>query len=225
MTSHMKKIFFGFAFAICAVLAASSPAKADVVIWQDAHTGAVVSYPDTWVIASNQDPDDIITIKPRSGRAEAQCRLRMRSDGRNTIYPVRFQDEFQQVNYSAQFWDAYFREFKNPDIKQMYDGAGIGRAFAGFAIANYTAEVPGPKMLRRGVAFAGNHFGELYIFECSCHRDAFAKWKAQFLSVAGSVQMPKKYNEVMTGNYRNFLDEGVPPLKFRGKSAVQRMHY
>lgn len=225
MTSDMKKLLFAFAIAILTSVSFTQAAQADVVVWEDAHTGIVVSYPDTWVLASNQGPDDILTIKPRSGRAEAQCRMRVRDDARNTLLPVRFQDDFQQIAYNAEFWDHYFREFADPSIKQMYDGRGIGKAFAGFAIANYTGEIPGPKMLRRSVVFAGNHFGELYIFECSSHRDAFAKWKGQFLSVAGSVQMPKKYNEIMTGNYRHFIQNGVGPTGYVGKDPVQRMRY
>lgn len=224
----MKKIqFFVFAFVLttCSLLSHNNKASADVFVWEDAQTGVVVSFPDTWAMVSNQGPDDILTIKAPSGRAEARCRVRMRSDERFKQYPVRFHDSVQRVAYSNDFWEQYFAEFSGADYKLLKDSSGIGNATAGYAVAEFFSEVPGPMMKRRGLAFAGNHFGELYIVECSSHRDAFVRWKGQFLAIAGSVQMPKYYHEIPTGHYRPFIKENINPVRFPGDNAVQRIIY
>lgn len=220
------RLFYIFIFCFAFTLACTHSAKADVYVWQDAQTGLVLSYPDTWSIVSNNSPDDILTIHAPSGRAHAMCRARVRNDERFLIYPTRFSESVQEVAYNTQFWDYYFREFTGPDFKLIKNGSGLGRAFAGYAIAEYTSAVPGPEMVRRGLAFAGNYNGQLFILECSSHKDAFGEWKGPFLSIADSVEMPKAYHELMTGDYRNFLNENnVPLLRFKGTTSTQRKKY
>lgn len=193
-------IFFAFLFAL------NPAARADYVVWSDAQTGLSFSFPDTWQIVNNAAPDDVLTVMPPSGRAQAMCRLRAREDRRFMIYPARFGAAIQELSVSKSFWESYLDEFTNPEIIGYRDGAGLGRFYAGAVIAAYEDTVPGPRMRKRGVAFASLYNGVAYILECSAHEDAFESWWKPFLSIAGSVDFPKAYHENRTGNYRPFLD-------------------
>lgn len=187
------------------ILAMPAPAQADYVLLQDPDTGLSFSYPDTWKIVNNRQPDDIITIMAPSGRAHAACRVRANVDRRYMVYPPRFSGDVQQVAYSEEFWHRYLAEYNNPTIYNLRDESGLGRGYSGFAEAGYWSAVPGPLMPRRAVMFASLYNGVAYVTECSAHADAFAEWYPQFMGIVKSVDFPKQLHEVPHGDYRNFM--------------------
>lgn len=210
----MRVLLSLFVFAM--TLSTASPARADYFVWQDEKTGASFSYPDTWQMVNNVDPDDIVTVMPPAGRANATCRLRARNDERYTIYPVEFSSAIQRIDYSRDFWNGYLSEYNNPYVTDFQDSAGIGRGFASYASAGYESAVEGPMMPRRAVLFASLYNGTAYILECSCHADAFGEWKEPFLSIAKTVDFRKGHHELEVGNYRNFLAD--PRIEFEGRN-------
>lgn len=183
----------------------ANDARADYVVWEDAKSGFTISYPDTWKIVSNQKTDDVLTIMPPSGRANVQCRMRTREDGRFKTYPSGFDPAIQKIAYGADFWQAYLGEYTNATIYQTHDGAGLGRGYAGLAEAGYWSEIPGPFMPRKAIMFASLYNGTAYILECSSHADAYGDWRADFLSIAKSVDFKKSRDELLNGHYHNFM--------------------
>ena len=194
------------AFAL--LIGTASVANADYFVWEDNGTGMMLSYPDTWEVENGQDPDDLVTLSAPSGRANAFCRIRGSEDKRYAIFPGRFQKDVQKIEYSLDFWDQYLREYKQPELYNLQDSTGLGRGWASFAEASYVGSVPYPEMERRAILFASLYNNRVYILDCSCHKDAFEKWKGPFLSIAKSIDFQKVDHELLTGHYRNFMKEG-----------------
>lgn len=199
----MKKILL-ISLAVLTMFTAPQAAKADYFVWRDAGSGMSLTFPDTWQVVSNADPDDVLTVMAPAGRANAQCRVRARADARYAIYPPRFDWAIQKVDFSYDFWMRYLGEYDDAQILTSQNGAGLGRGYAGYAAASYKSPVPGPYMNRRGLLFASLYHNNVYILECSSHEDAFEDWKGAFLSVAKSVDFRKINNSLMTGNYNDF---------------------
>lgn len=203
--------------------ASASIAHAEYYLWQDQGTGLTISFPDTWKEVSSNEPDDVLTIMPPSGRAHAACRVRVREDGRSLIYPPRLSDAIQKTDYSLPFWEKYLKEYNDAKIVNFRDGAGLGRGFASYATAEYDSAVQGPYMHRKALMFASLYDDKAYVLECSSHRDAFNDWKGLFLSIAGSMDFRKIDNELITGNYRNFLAD--PKIEFEGVEGNETTYY
>ena len=200
---------------ICFLLTISfvGQAKADYFVWRDAVSNLTVTFPDTWKILNNQQSDTVLTAMAPSGRGHAQCVVRTRVDERYMIYPSRFSEAIQKVDFSLPFWEKYLGQYENAELYSVQNAAGLGRGFAGYAIAGYDSAVPGPYMKRKGLMFASLYNGDVYILECSSHKDAFADWKTLFLSIADSVDFKKAHHQFTTGHYRRFLDD--PGIEFR----------
>ena len=152
------------------LLAGTTAARADYVVWRDAHSGLSLSFPDTWRIVNNFAPDDVLMIMAPSGDGYAACRVRVREDRRYLIYPSHFSGAIQRVEFSSRFWDQYIQDYENTWIQNVYDGAGLGRGHAGYAIAYYRSAVPGPETDRKALMFASLYNDKLYILECSARR-------------------------------------------------------
>ena len=190
------------------------PARADYFVWRDHLTGLSLSFPDSWLVVANKEPDDLVTVMAPGGRGNAVCRVRAREDRRYLIYPPRFSAAIQKIDYGAAFWETYLGEYEDARLESVKDESGLGRGFASTAVADYRSAVPGPYMSRKGLMFASLYNGRAYITECSSHRDAFSRWKDDFLSIAKSVDFRKAHHEVLTGDYRNFMKD--PFLPFAG---------
>ena len=204
-------------------VAAPQAAKADYFVWNDAKSGLTITYPDNWRQVSNQDARDVFTVMPPSGRANAQCQVRVEDERRFLVYPPRYSDAVQRTAFSADFWEKYLHQYNNHSIDALYDGAGLGRGHASYVVASYDSEIPGPDMARRALMFASLYNDTLYVTECSAHADAFDEWQRIFLSVAGSVDFRKAHHETTVGHYRNFL--GDPNLIFIDTDGNKRAHY
>lgn len=196
-----------FIAVVFAFLIAVPQAYADYNVWRDVHSGMSFSFPDTWDIVSNADDNDVVTVMPPSGRAQATCRVRNDKDKRYLIYPPRHSAAIQKLDFSADFWDRYLAEFTNPNVVHVYDGAGLGRGFASYAEADYTSAVEGPEMKRRAIMFVSLYNGDLFVLECSSHQDAYEEWRDAFLSIAKSVDFKKAHEQMIGGHYRNFRND------------------
>lgn len=214
-------------FAIVALILglAGTPqaARADYFVWNHPQTGLQITYPDTWKQVSNQDYNDVLTVMAPSGRAHATCRVRIDDERRFLIYPPRYGDAVQKINFSDAFWDRYLQEYDNHSIDVVADEGGLGKGFASYAIASFDSAIPGPDMSRRALLFVSNYNDKLYVVECSSHADAFEEWKHLFLSVAGSVEFRKISNELTVGHYRNFLKDRN--LLFKDTDGNKRPFY
>lgn len=215
-----------FLFAILTVfvvIGLSGAARADYFVWQDSGTGLSFSFPDTWQVVNNAKPDDLLTVMAPSGRGKAICRVRARPDGRYKIFPPRYDAAIQKIDYSFDFWDEYLREYSDHEIYSLQNTDGLGRGYAGYALAGYRAAVPGPMMDRKALMFASLYHDTLFIMECSAHRDAFSRWKGLFLSIVGSVDFKKMHHEMTIGNYRNFMAD--PRLMLPGSEGMETIYY
>ncbi len=194
------------------VLGGISAAKADYYVWRDAKSGMSLSYPDSWKIVNNEQPDDVLTIMAPSDRAMAACRVRVRDDLRYSIFPMRYNDEIQQIDFSEAFWKKYLGEYSNPQISTQANGTGLGLGYAGYAEAGYWDQVPGARMQKGALMFASLFNNHLYVLECSSHYKAFMDWKGDFLAIASSVDFRHIQTPLINGNYRNFLRD--PRMRF-----------
>ncbi len=201
---------------------ASYTVRADYFVWQDVG-GLSFSFPDTWKAVTNADSDDLLTVMAPSGRGHAMCRVRVREDHRYSVYPPYYDSVIQKVDFSMGFWDRYLREYNDTEIYNIQNGAGLGRGFAGYAVAGYKSAVPGPLMDRKALMFASLYDDNVYILECSAHEDAFANWKGLFLSIAGSVNFRKGHHEILSGHYRNFMAD--PRIEFDGTEGRNTVSY
>lgn len=218
----MRPLFYSIAIILIS-LAYAAQAHADYYVWKDSGTGVSLSYPDTWKMVSNADPDDVVTIMPPSGRAHAACRVRVRADARYSFYPEAYSWAIQPIAYSRDFWGKYLAEYDDSEIYMVRDGAGFGRGFASYALAEYDSAVQGPYMKRRALMFVSLYHDKAYILECSAHAEAFADWKKAFLSIAKSVNFQQISNGLTVGNYRDFLAD--PRIEFDGDEGENRVIY
>lgn len=209
-TYHMRlSVITAIAILFLGLVSAYIPAKASEIVWEDSAHKVSLSYPDTWKMVNNAKPDDVITIAALSGEGQATCRIRVREDRRYVIYPPELSEAVQRVHFSKAFWAEYLTaEYRDPEMYIVRDGMGLGRGFATYTLADYTSDVPGGEIRRRGMIIASNYNGKLYIYECSAHHLAFDMWKHMFRSILKTVDFQKQYHELPSGNYRAFMEDG-----------------
>lgn len=201
-----------FSVLLCTVFAVgalATPAQANYFVWEDAKTGATLTYPDTWRMINNQQPDDLVTIIGPSQDDRPICRLRARGDNRFTVYPTWYSAAVQRVAYNEEFWNEYLGEFDNVQIHTYRRDAAIGKAFASMVVASYT-EAGGAdhKLYRTSQAWGGVYHDTAYILDCSSTNSSYSAWQPDFAAIANSVDMRKVMHEFVIGNYpRNFITE------------------
>jgi len=197
-------------------------AHADYFVWEDPKSGLSLSYPDTWAMVSQRQPDEIFSIiAPSSEGDDAVCRVRVRDDKRYLVYPPHMGRDVQTISYNREFWDDYLTEYDNVELYGNHDG-GLGRGYGSFAVAGYDGALFSPYGKRRGIVSASLYFGKSYIVDCSARTEAFAKWQPLFLSIIGSVDFKKAHDELWSGDYRNFFADPRMEFKWPGKDAVMR---
>lgn len=220
----MIKTFSTLMTILLALTAFVPAARADYIVWEDPKSGMTLSYPDTWRMGSQRQPDEIISlIAPSTARNDdAVCRARVREDKRFLIYPPHLAGDVQPIAYSENFWRDYLGEYDDVKLYGFTDGSGMGRGFGSFAVAGYDAALFSAHTKRRGIAAASLYFDKLYVVDCSAHADVFEEWQPLFLSIIGSVDFKKAHHELRTGHYRNFLADPHLVLKWPLKDAVNR---
>ncbi len=213
-----------FALAFCvAFFMVQAPALADYFVWKDPKSGISLSYPDTWKMASQRQPEEVLTLlAPSTSGEDALCRVRVREDRRYLIYPPHLGREVQTVSYNRDFWDEYLNEYDNVAVYGTVDEAALGRGFGSFVVAGYDAAMFSPDRRRRGIAASSLYFDKAYIVDCSASIESFERWQPLFLSVIGSVDFTKTHDELWSGNYRNFFADPRLEFKWPGTQAVNR---
>jgi len=128
-------------------------------------------------------------------------------DRRYTIFPARYGDDVQKVAVSQPFWKSYLSRYDGFLIGNVYDGAGLGRWFASYALASYNQRVGTVTQSRRAVMFASLYGDKLYVVECSSLAHDYERWDGDFRGIIKSIDFKKFYHELPTGDYANFLKE------------------
>ncbi len=194
-------------FMLIALLLVPSAAKADYFAWKDEKTGLTMTFPDTWEMRNNANPDTILTVAGPDATGQPVCRIDVRSDGRYTIFPARYGDAVQRVAVSEEFWKKYLAQYSGYTLGAMYDGAGLGRWYASFAMASYQKNFGTVLQARRAIMFASLYNDKLYVVECSALAGAYDRWELDFKGIIKSVDFKKAYHELPTGEYENFLKD------------------
>ena len=193
-----------FLFLSLLVLA-PSVAKADYFLWKDPASGLTVTFPDTWNVVHNQKPDDVLTVIADSANDQPVCKIAVHDDRRFVVFPPEFGRDVQKVAVSAPFWDQYLAMYDGYNLDRVYDGAGLGRWHASYALASYTSHSGTVLQTRRAIMFASLYNDKLFVLECSSLNHAYEQWAPAFKDVVKSVDFKKAYHEFKTGDYANFL--------------------
>ena len=182
-------------------------AKADYFVWEDEKSGVSLSYPDTWHLTSNQKSGDIFTINgPNDFQDRPTCRLNVREDGRFEIYPPEHYRSIQKISYSQNYWETEVKKnYRDANVLQFGDNAGLGRAFGSYIIVDYTDYKGQKPKDMRAIATAGYFAGDAYLFECKAERDGFDKWRPLFQSIQASIEFQPVFSPLPHGFYRNFV--------------------
>lgn len=194
-------------FIFIVVLFLPGVAKADYFFWQDEKTGMSMTFPDTWNTVNNVNPDTILTVVGPSETGQPICRVDVRPDGRYTMYPARYGAAVQKVAVSRPFWQKYLGQYDKFDLGNVYDGAGLGRWFASFALASYNRHFGEVLQSRQAIMFASLYNDKLYVVECSAVAHEYERWELDFRGIIKSVDFKKAYHELPTGEYANFLKD------------------
>ena len=222
----MKKYIQFTAFTALALVSCLSGAHADVHVWQDLHSKMTVSYNDTWQRVSNQNPDDVLTVRAPDRALGvydyAECKINVADEGRFKIYPVRYSGNIQRLYISEDFWDRYLGQYDNVVIHKGTDNNGLGDGFASMASVSYET-VKGAKMAKRAIGFASHYNNRIYTVECSAEESAYHEWHGAFLSFIKSIDFHDRTNFAISGYYRDFL--GDKELKVRGPSVFEDSYH
>lgn len=193
-------------------------ARSEYFTWQDPQSGVTLSYPDTWIIANNQKPDDRLTIQAPGVHDYASCRLRMREERRAEIYPYQFDSNVQHLYVGFPFWQSYVDEYAGASLDQVLYDRSMLNTIASSADFTFISSA-GPKALMRGFAFAGLEDNQLYIFECSAEMDAYDRWYPIFRTVLKSLHKSLWDSLTVNGGYRDFQNDS--PVIVRGKNILE----
>lgn len=216
------RVLKSFLIATAMFTSGISAAEAEIYYWQDAVTKVSVTIPDTWLMTSNQHPNDEMTFYAPGENDHASCKLRVTQDRRYVIYPQRFSGPLQRKNFSRSFWEAYAGEYDEAVLNSVTDNAGLGRGFAGSADISYITSI-GPKVAKRGLMFVSLYRDKAYLLECSAEQAAYEKWFHSFLAVAKSVDFRKEIHEFPAGNYRDFIQD--KPVRIQNERDIDVVYY
>ncbi len=189
------------------VFLSTAPAHADYFLWQDEKSGLTMTFPDTWKMQSQRNPDEVLRIVAPSDGDNPVCTVKVSDDSRYTIFPPDYGDAVQRTAVSIPFWQSYMGHYDDYVIDRVFDGGGLGRWLASYALASYTMRDGTAMQQRRGIMFASLYHDKLYVAECSSLNHAYERWGPNFRSVIKSIDFKKMHHEHMTGDYANFLGE------------------
>jgi len=195
------------ALILAAVLLSPSVAKADYFVWKDEKTGLAITFPDTWKMQNNVGDNTILTVMGSSHNDQPVCKVDVKDDKRFTIYPAHYGPDVQKVAVSVPFWQQYLAQYDKYTLGNVYDGVGLGRWYASYAVAGYTRHFGSVMQSRRAVMYASLYRDKLYVIECSALDHAYEAWQNDFRGIIKSVDFKKAYHEVPTGEYADFLHE------------------
>ena len=205
-TTAMIRIFI-FIAVFCAPFIFHAPAQADYFLWEDAKTGLTVTFPDIWKTQTNQNPDDILTIAGPSENGNPVCTIKATQDKRYVIYPTDFGRAVQKDAVSTAFWNSYMGLYDAYTLDAVYDGGGLGRWLASYALGSYDVRKGPVHQKRRAIMFASLYFDTLYIVECSSLNHDYDRWDNNFRSIIKSIDFKKSFHERPIGEYEDFIHQ------------------
>jgi len=219
MKSYIKILAVLLAFSTLA-----TEARADYFVWADEDTGLTATFPDTWRVVANQQPDDILTVALPSGEDKAVCFIRADIDKRFLIYPQHLRKDVQKVAYSKDFWKEYNATYQNVQILGYGDETGLGKGYASTEMIAYSTPPDEPFENRAAILSVSNYYDKTYIAGCSSKQDSYKKYATAFLSFMKTVDQKKAYHELTIGNHpRNFLAD--PHMEFKNQNGVSTDRY
>lgn len=221
MHSFLRSFLAVFTALIFSIGAFSDAAQANSFYWQDAQTKVSVAYPDTWRMIHNQKPDDVLTIVAPSDGAFPMCRIRVNEDRRSVIFPVRYSQNVQRLNYSEDFWQDYIGEFRAAKLDDYQDNAAFGRGAGSYAYISYISDAL-PRMKRRAIAFVSLYRDKAYVIECSAEASVYEKWDPLFRQIADQVDFRKEIYELPGGHYRYFTADD--PIRIHNGNGQVSIH-
>lgn len=195
------------ALILAAVLIFPTAAKADYFVWKDEKTGLAITFPDTWKMQNNVGDNTILTVMGSSYNDQPVCKVDVKDDKRYTIFPAKYGADIQKIAVSTPFWEKYLAQYDEYNLGTVYDGAGLGRWYASYALASYNRHFGTVIQQRRAIMYASLYRDKLYVIECSALDHAYERWEGDFRGIIKSVDFDKAYHEVPTGEYANFLEE------------------
>lgn len=188
-------------------MTASIEAKADYYLWKEPTSGLTMTFPDTWKRQSTRGADEVLRISGPSDGENPVCTVKIHDDKRFTIFPPDYGDAVQRVAVSIPFWKSYMGHYDEYIVDRVFDGGGLGRWLASYALASYSQRDGTVTQQRRAIMFASLYGGKLYVTECSTLNHAYDRWSPNFRSIIKSIDFKKMYHEHATGDYANFLGE------------------
>ena len=215
--SFLTRPVLGFLTILICVFTVAQDVQAETYFFQHPGTKLTMTVPDTWSMKHNQKPDDVFTFIAPSADDFPVCRMRVRTDRRFVIYPHRFADEIQHLNYSGGFWDSYAAEFPLGYVEHYADDAGLGRGYGSFAEITFAPDAA-PFRPRRAIVFAALYRDKAYILECSANHEAYELWLPAFMSVAKSVQFREERAQLPGGHYKRLF--GARAIEIMGRRDI-----
>ncbi len=202
----------------------TNAAHADYFAWADEKTGLSATFPDSWKIIANRQPDHVLTVALPSGDDKAQCIIRADIDKRFLIYPNQYRKDVQHVAFSKDFWKDYNATYQNIQTLGYGDETGLGKGFASTEMITYTTPPDEPFENRAAIISVTNYYDKTYIAECSSTQNSYQKYATAFLSFMKTIDQEKAYHELTIGNHpRNFINEGT--LEFKDRNGVSTGRY
>ncbi|MFA5591886.1 MAG: hypothetical protein WC989_01050 [Micavibrio sp.] len=195
------------ALILAAALLFPTAAQADYFVWKHEKTGLSVTFPDGWRMQNSTGVNTILTIAGPSYNEQPVCKIDAVPDRRFTIYPAHYGEAVQKVAVSVPFWRQYLAQYDRYNLGHVYDGVGLGRWFASYAVASYSRHFGTVMQNRSAVMYASLYRDTLYVVECSALDHGYDRWADNFRGIIKSIDFKKAYHELPTGDYANFLDE------------------
>ncbi|MFK7839068.1 MAG: hypothetical protein AB8B83_01955 [Bdellovibrionales bacterium] len=203
--SLLKSLLF---CATALPFAFSTSVKADIFHWQNQQEGISAAFPDRWHLETNLAYDEVFRISAPAVTdrfEDAQCRMRIRDDGRFKMHSVRNSGAIQRQHYGLEFWEHYLEDQRHAAVNYVKNDTGVARGYASMADLTFESFIQ-PRSIRRAIAFASHYQNRAYIVECSAEQASFEKWYPSFMGIIKSVDF-RSMTPFKNGAYRNFYGD------------------
>lgn len=181
-------------------------AQAEQFVWSDKNQEFTINVPDDWARTSARFSDEVIAFQAPGQENFASCRVRVREDHRYDIYPPKYDAAIAQKVVGDQFWADYMGIYSGYRLNRFTPYAGLGEATASKVDVTFIDE-NGYKVLKRGMALAGLHQGQVYVFECASDYQVYHRFAPIFSNILASFQHRWRDLTHVGGDYRPFLND------------------
>jgi hypothetical protein len=187
----------------------SNKANAEVFAWKDTAFDVSFVYPDEWRPQFNAHPDVKLHILAPQGRDFAACFIKLKEDGRYTMYPDAYIPRVNSIVFNTKALYDHYIEKDKVNIIYRSDYASLGRAHAVYAEADFVQKAGlGQELPMRSLLFATQSGKMNFVFECEAARANWDYWKTVFINMVRSVDFPVNQMSTANGYYRYFQDDG-----------------